>query len=79
MKRKLTIDKTSLDQIASALNCPNNCSGNGECDGTRCICKRGFSSFDCSYIDGKSFNPIKRRVFKVKHLNGLATIDLLFD
>ena len=45
--------------IATALNCPDNCSGHGECQADRCHCHPGYSSHDCSHLDGQ----IKRSIF----------------
>ena len=40
--------------ITTALNCPNNCSSHGDCSGQRCVCHPGYSSYDCSHVDGGS-------------------------
>ena len=45
--------------IATALNCPDNCSGHGECQADRCHCRPGYSSHDCSHLDGQ----IKRSIY----------------
>ena len=40
--------------ITAALNCPNNCSSHGDCSGLSCVCYPGYSSYDCSHVDGRS-------------------------
>ena len=39
-------------QVATPLNCPNQCSGHGECsdvgDNIQCVCNYGYTSPDCS-------------------------------
>ena len=40
--------------LTTALNCPNNCSSHGDCSGLRCVCHTGYSSYDCSHVDGGS-------------------------
>ena len=38
--------------VRSALNCPSECSGHGQCDqGLQCQCYEGYSSHDCSFVD----------------------------
>lgn len=32
--------------------CPNDCSGNGECINSSCVCYTGFKSSDCSMKEG---------------------------
>ena len=38
--------------VVEALNCPNLCSGNGRCNGNRCLCDQGYSFYDCSHFSG---------------------------
>ena len=40
-------------EIVQALNCPHDCSGNGECMEDGCQCGPGFTSADCSIGEGK--------------------------
>ena len=37
--------------LADSLNCPDSCSGHGECAGARCVCHEGYTAHDCSYMD----------------------------
>ncbi|KAM9942576.1 hypothetical protein ACTFIT_005962 [Dictyostelium discoideum] len=40
-----------MNYLPSGWKCPNNCSGNGHCDGSlNCICDEGFSGYDCSIL-----------------------------
>ncbi|KAM9977057.1 hypothetical protein ACTFIR_010910 [Dictyostelium discoideum] len=40
-----------MNYLPSGWKCPNNCSGNGYCDGSlNCICNQGFSGYDCSML-----------------------------
>uniref|UniRef100_H3DM73 Tenascin XB n=1 Tax=Tetraodon nigroviridis TaxID=99883 RepID=H3DM73_TETNG len=36
------------DNCPCSANCPNNCSGNGECQKGKCFCQDGFTGPDCS-------------------------------
>ena len=37
--------------LADSLNCPDSCSGHGECAAARCVCDEGYTAHDCSYMD----------------------------
>ncbi|XP_078109288.1 tenascin [Sander vitreus] len=36
------------EKCPCSANCPNDCSGNGECEKGKCICQQGFMGPDCS-------------------------------
>lgn len=36
------------DKCPCSANCPNDCSGNGECEKGKCVCQQGFTGPDCS-------------------------------
>ena len=40
--------------LVRAFNCPNNCSSHGDCRAEKCDCYPGYSSYDCSHVDGPS-------------------------
>ncbi|XP_076016736.1 uncharacterized protein tnxba isoform X2 [Genypterus blacodes] len=35
------------------LSCPNDCSGNGQCESGKCVCQQGFQGPDCKSTKGK--------------------------
>ncbi|MBN3325391.1 TENN protein, partial [Atractosteus spatula] len=41
-----------MGEDCSLRRCPNDCSGNGECDDGTCICEDGFTGIDCSKVMG---------------------------
>ncbi|KAE8288683.1 Tenascin [Larimichthys crocea] len=41
------------EQCPCSANCPNDCSGNGECQKGKCICQQGFMGPDCKAAKGK--------------------------
>ncbi|XP_033628836.1 von Willebrand factor D and EGF domain-containing protein-like [Asterias rubens] len=45
----LSLNMVPPENIVRALNCPNNCSGQGDCSKLGCICNPGFSTHDCSH------------------------------
>ena len=47
-------DLVPASLVVRALNCPNNCSSHGDCRADRCDCYPGYSSYDCSHVDGQS-------------------------
>ncbi|KAK9513648.1 hypothetical protein VZT92_027164 [Zoarces viviparus] len=45
---RLEREMSSLkDKCPCSANCPNDCSGNGECEKGKCICQQGFMGLDC--------------------------------
>lgn len=46
---RLEREMSSLkEKCPCSANCPNDCSGNGECEKGKCICQQGFMGPDCS-------------------------------
>ncbi|XP_073341920.1 tenascin [Pagrus major] len=46
---RLEREMTSLkDKCPCSASCPNECSGNGECQKGKCVCQQGFMGPDCS-------------------------------
>lgn len=46
---RLEREMSSLkDKCPCSANCPNDCSGNGECEKGKCVCRQGFIGVDCS-------------------------------
>jgi hypothetical protein len=43
---------TAVLEEGSAVDCVNNCSGHGVCDGGQCTCSPPFSGEDCSVTEG---------------------------
>ncbi|MBN3302339.1 TENN protein, partial [Amia calva] len=49
-----------MGEDCSQRRCPNDCSGNGECDDGVCVCQEGFNGNDCSKVMGpKSIRLLK--------------------
>ncbi|XP_057690476.1 uncharacterized protein LOC130914905 isoform X2 [Corythoichthys intestinalis] len=44
LEREMSLLK---DKCPCSANCPNDCSGNGECQKGKCICQEGFMGSDC--------------------------------
>ena len=39
------------DSIFKALNCPNQCSGNGQCQDLKgCVCDEHYEGHDCRFV-----------------------------
>ncbi|XP_075322608.1 tenascin [Odontesthes bonariensis] len=46
---RLEREMSSLkEKCPCSANCPNDCSGNGECEKGKCICQQGFMGSDCN-------------------------------
>ncbi|KAM9852627.1 uncharacterized protein tnxba [Aulostomus maculatus] len=45
LEREMSLLK---DKCPCSANCPNDCSGNGECEKGKCVCQQGFQGPDCS-------------------------------
>ncbi|XP_051261480.1 tenascin isoform X2 [Dicentrarchus labrax] len=51
---RLEREMSSLkEKCPCSANCPNDCSGNGECQKGKCICQEGFTGPDCKAAKGK--------------------------
>ncbi|XP_044063503.1 tenascin isoform X2 [Siniperca chuatsi] len=51
---RLEREMSSLkEKCPCSANCPNDCSGNGECQKGKCICQQGFMAPDCKAAKGK--------------------------
>ncbi|XP_034083914.1 tenascin [Gymnodraco acuticeps] len=51
---RLEREMTSIkEKCPCSANCPNGCSGNGECQKGKCICQQGFTGPDCKTAKGK--------------------------
>ncbi|XP_059195908.1 tenascin [Centropristis striata] len=51
---RLEREMSSLkDKCPCSANCPNDCSGSGECEKGKCICQQGFMGPDCKTAKGK--------------------------
>lgn len=57
-----------FNQLAS-LNCPNNCSGHGNCTNLQCICEPQYSGADCSIGNFKHVVTSTNRTF-FGHIEG---------
>lgn len=46
---RLEKEMSSLkEKCPCSANCPNDCSGNGDCEKGKCVCQQGFTGVDCS-------------------------------
>ncbi|KAM9352914.1 uncharacterized protein tnxba [Symphorus nematophorus] len=51
---RLEREMSSLkEKCPCSANCPNDCSGNGECQKGKCVCQQGFMGPDCKAAKGK--------------------------
>ncbi|XP_051812462.1 uncharacterized protein LOC127536384 [Acanthochromis polyacanthus] len=51
---RLEKEMSSLkEKCPCSANCPNDCSGNGDCEKGKCVCQQGFTGVDCKATKGK--------------------------
>ncbi|KAL6109081.1 uncharacterized protein ACO6RY_12291 [Pungitius sinensis] len=53
------------EKCPCSANCPNDCSGNGECENGKCICQQGFTGLDCKTTKGKVKVTVERVTLQV--------------
>lgn len=75
---RLEKEMSSLkDKCPCSANCPNDCSGNGECEKGKCVCQQGFMGPDCSKCaQGVECN---KRTTKGKEKVAVETVTLLVN
>ncbi|XP_067366161.1 tenascin-N [Channa argus] len=54
-------------------NCPDDCSGNGECEKGKCVCHQGFMGPDCTTVKGKTKENMQEKTTKVEHTSKKRT------
>ncbi|KAK2844440.1 hypothetical protein Q5P01_011099 [Channa striata] len=64
LEREMSLIK---EKCPCSGNCPDDCSGNGECEKGKCVCHQGFMGLDCKTVKGKTKENTQEKTTKVEH------------
>ncbi|XP_040901236.1 tenascin isoform X2 [Toxotes jaculatrix] len=56
LEREMSLLK---EKCPCSANCPDDCSGNGECEKGKCVCHQGFTGPDCNAAKGKAKETVE--------------------